>query len=48
VLRAYSITIYGLCTCAQPASWPPDTAATGTSATGTSATGSDDMREAGP
>jgi len=24
VLRAYSITTYGLCTCAQPASWPLD------------------------
>ncbi|MGH3376863.1 MAG: hypothetical protein ACRDP6_19210 [Actinoallomurus sp.] len=24
MLRAYSITMYGLCTCAQPASWPLD------------------------
>jgi hypothetical protein len=27
VLRAYSITMYGLCTCAQPGAWPPDNAA---------------------
>jgi hypothetical protein len=26
VLRAYSITVYGLCTCAQPGVWPPGTA----------------------
>lgn len=23
VLRAYSITLHGLCTCVRPASWPP-------------------------
>jgi hypothetical protein len=29
VLRAESITIYGLCTCAQPAVWQPEVAVTG-------------------
>jgi hypothetical protein len=24
VLRAHSITMYGLCTCAQPVAWPLD------------------------
>jgi hypothetical protein len=38
VLRAYSITMYGLCTCAQPGSWLPDTPVTG----------SGGAREAGP
>ena len=29
VLRAYSITMYGLCTCAQPAVWAPEARAGG-------------------
>ena len=29
VLRAQSITVYGLCTCAQPGAWQPEVAVTG-------------------
>jgi hypothetical protein len=32
VLRAQSITVYGLCTCAQPGVWQPEVAAAGTTA----------------
>jgi hypothetical protein len=30
VLRAQSITVYGLCTCAQPGAWQPEVVVTGT------------------
>lgn len=44
VLRAYSITMYGLCTCAQPDAWQPDLGRGGLS--GPTAPGG--SRDAGP
>jgi hypothetical protein len=44
VLRAYSIMLYGLCTCAQPGAWQPDLALDGLD--GLTAPGG--SRDAGP